>query len=212
MIAYKLSFDDGSIFDLKLAELLNDHGFKATLYIPVNNAKYLATKGITALSKEHILDLVKDGYKIGSHGVNHELLTRVDEDTQHREIYNSKKYWQDMGIEVDSFCYPRGYFNQDIKKKVSDAGYTSARTTIVGELLPPTDPFETNTTVHIGLDRMEYGVDWLTYAKNKVLEAIKRSESHEDIEYSCFGHSEEIERYKQWSRFEELLRYISERL
>jgi len=155
MLKINISFDDGSIYDLRTADLLKRYGLEAIFFIPVNWQRYLASKGIEALSVDNLKSLASE-YEIGSHGVNHELLTRSDDKKIHQEIYDSYEFWKSAGYKVNGFCYPRGYYNEDIKREVKNAGYTWARTVKVCELLPPTDPFETHTTVHIGLDRKEY--------------------------------------------------------
>jgi len=209
MIQTNISFDDGSIYDLRTADLLKRYNLNAVFFIPVNWQRYLLSKGIDPLTVDNLRDLASQ-FEIGSHGVNHELLTRSDNSKIDQEIFDSYEFWQKTGYKVTGFCYPRGYYNEDIKNKVKEAGYTWARTVKVCELLPPSDPFETHTTVHIGLDRKEYGTDWLTFAKDKLEEALERSAMGEEIHYNIFGHSEEIHRYQQWSRVEELLRLISE--
>lgn len=211
MIKVEFSFDDGSIYDLRIADMMNSYGIDTTFYIPVNHARYLATKGIEALSPNDVKNIANN-FNLGSHGVNHELLTRVSEDKQNTEILGSIMYWQEQGYEVTSFCYPRGYYDENIKNKVIKAGYANARTVKVGNLEVPIDPFETETTVHVGYDREEYETDWLTYAKEKVTEAIEMNNDGEDVVYHAWGHSEEIHRYQQWDRLGELLRVISENL
>lgn len=203
----EISFDDGSVYDIKTVALLNRYRLKATFYIPVNWQKYLATKRIDALTYDEVMDIAKT-HTIGAHGVNHELLTRVSKDKQINEIFLPIKWWREQGIEVTSFCYARGYYTQEIKDLVKRAGYKDARTVKVGELTNQ-DPYETHVTVHLGLDRAEYGTDWLTYAKSKFLEGYERSES-ENIIFRAFGHSEEIHRLQQWERFEGFLRFIHE--
>lgn len=211
MITIKASFDDGSAYDLRTADMMNSYGIDTTFYIPVNWQKYLMAKHIDPLSPNDIKAL-SNNFTIGSHGVNHELLTRVSEATQDREILGSILYWQEQGYNVDSFCYPRGYYDESIKNKVIKAGYKSARTVKVGNLDPADDPFETETTVHVGYDRDEYNTDWFTYAKEKVLEAIEKDQAGEEVVYHFWGHSEEIWRYQQYDRLGEFLRYLTERL
>lgn len=211
MIRIEFSFDDGSVYDLRVADMLQSYGYNATFYVPVNWQRYLLSKHIDPLSPNDLKNLASN-FTLGSHGVNHELLTRVSEEKQDKEILGSMLYWQEQGYEITSFCYPRGYFDKSIKKKVMLAGYTNARTVKVGNLDPATDPYETETTVHVGYDRDEYNTDWFTYAKNKVLEAIDKHNNGEDVVYHAWGHSEEIHRYQQFDRFAEFLRFLTERL
>lgn len=212
MIRVIASFDDGSILDLKTADLMYHYDIPTTFYIPVNWKKYLATKNIEPLQDDHIT-LLADQFEIGSHGVNHELLTRVSSELQHYEVFKSKDYWTDKLQEtITKFCYPRGYYTDEIKKKVESAGYKSGRTVKVGNLSTEYDPYEQPTTVHVGYDRDEYGTDWVTYAKNKVKEAIKLAHEGNQVEYHLWGHSAEIDKYDQWNRLEQFLKYLREQL
>jgi peptidoglycan/xylan/chitin deacetylase (PgdA/CDA1 family) len=211
VIRVEFSFDDGSIYDLRVADMMASYGYNATFYVPVNWQRYLLAKHIDPLTPNDLKNIASH-FTLGSHGVNHELLTRVSSETQDKEILGSMLYWQEQGYNVQSFCPPRGYFDDNIKAKVMKAGYKSMRTVNVGALSPADDPFETDVTVHIGYDREVYETDWLTYAKSKMDEALDMAGRGEEVVYSCFGHSEEIHRYQQWDRVGTLLKLLSERL
>lgn len=207
MIKISSSWDDGSTYDLRIAEALKDCGYEVIFFVPVNWRKYNASKGITPLTHDELINIAET-FELGSHGTDHQLLTRIGESGLTREINDSRKYWRSLRINTTAFCYPRGYYTTEIKQKVKDAGYKWARTVRIGELQPATDSFETHTTVHVGYDRKEYGTDWLTYAKAKIKEAIKRAYDGENIEYRYWGHSAEIEKYDQWDRFKEFLKEL----
>lgn len=208
MIKISASFDDGSAEDWEIARLMEKYKIDTVFYIPVNWQKYNLEKGNQPLTEDQVFDIA-DRFEIGSHGVNHELLTRVDEQIQIDEILGSRQYWRSRGITVNKFCYPRGYYNTDIKEIVKGSGYDMARTTRVAEISPAIDPFETHTTVHVGLDRKEYGSDWYTFAEKKLDEALSRVD--EDIEYHFWGHGYEIKKNNEWYRFEKFLELLSER-
>lgn len=191
--------------------MLNSYGFDATFFIPVNWQRYLATKRIDALSYDDVQHIGKR-FKIGSHGVNHKYLTQINDKELDDEIINSKKWWKEHGFDVNSFCYPRGYYSDKVKDKVKEAGYKWARTVKVGNLLPAKDPFETETTVHAGYDRKEYEGDWFEYARRKVKEAIKLNESGEEVIYHTWFHSEEVHRYQQWDKLGLLFKHLKDNL
>ncbi len=109
VIKLEFSFDDGSIYDMRLADMLSGYGYKATFYIPVNWQRYLLAKGIEPLSRDNLIEIA-NRFTLGSHGVNHALLTQCGEKQQRQEIFESKEYWKQQGYTVDSFCYPRGYY------------------------------------------------------------------------------------------------------
>jgi hypothetical protein len=55
---------------------------------------------------------------------------------------------------------------------VKNAGYENARTTVVGHLNPGTDPFAQPTTLHVGIDRIEYKqICWEMYARQMMKKA-----------------------------------------
>ena len=207
MLSITASFDDGSIFDLRTADMMKQYGIDATFYIPVNWQKYLIKKGIEPLTDDDARSIAED-FVIGSHGVDHELLTKVDASTVKREVVDSRKALQDFfGQPIRKFCYPRGYFDDRVKAFVKEAGYGSARTVTVGALSAPADPFETHTTVHVGYDRKEYNTDWLSYAEMMLNRAIEQSQ-HMPVRYHFWGHSEEINRLGQWERFDKFLKKL----
>lgn len=209
-IKLSASFDDGSMYDLRMADLMYRHSIPTTFYIPVNYVKYLHKKGIPAIP-DTLLRRIVENFELGSHGVNHELLTQVDEQTQNKEIEQSKiELEQLFNKKISKFCYPRGYYNDAIKSKVSKV-YDEARTVKVGNLDMPTDKYERPTTVHVGYDRKEYDTDWLTYAKRKVDEAIDRVMRGEETDYHFWGHSAEVEKNDAWNGLIDLLEYIDER-
>ncbi|CAB4151499.1 spore_ybaN_pdaB, polysaccharide deacetylase family sporulation protein PdaB [uncultured Caudovirales phage] len=205
MLKIEFSFDDGSIYDIKAFERMEKAGIKdVVFYIPAMWKAYLQTKRIPPLEEPWIYK-ISQTYEIGAHGVYHHLLTRVEPEVAEYEIIESKRMLEKMfDTKITKFCYPRGYYNPVIRDMVEKAGYKSARTTLVGTITPAEDPFQTHTAVHAGVDRKEYGTDWLTFAFNKLEEAVARS-TDEDMVFHIWGHSQEIEKLKQWSRFDQLI-------
>lgn len=206
-IRIEASFDDGSAEDWRIAELMDRYKIDTVFYIPVNWRKYNASRGVNSLSEDQVYKL-NDLFEIGAHGIDHLLLTRATPEDITAEIHTPIDWWGSKNITVKKFCYPRGYYNEDIKKQVRHAGYESARTTRVAEFFN-SDPYETHTTVHVGIDRKEYGTDWLTFAEQKLDEALARVD--ENPHYHFWGHGVEIAKNEQWDRFEKLLKYLDER-
>lgn len=204
MLSITFSLDDGSVYDYKLAAVLDRNNIEATFYLPVNWQKYLIRKGIEPMTTEQAHEIAKR-FVIGSHGIDHELLTRVDSNTQDREIIESRTILQDMfGQPIRSFCYPRGYYDETILLKVAKAGYTSARTVKVGNIYPPENRLEIITTAHLGYDRAEYGTDWYSYAENQLQRGIEQADSR-PVRLHYWLHGEECHRLGQWDR---LLKFI----
>lgn len=71
MIYFTSSWDDGSVYDIKLSELLLKYDQKATFFIP------LANMGESdVINPKQIFDLGKN-FEIGAHTVNHKYLTSI---------------------------------------------------------------------------------------------------------------------------------------
>lgn len=209
MVNLELSFDDGNFFDFKLIELLQKYNLvkNTVLYFPVDALGVNARKLRQGLNLDEMRQL-SEIVEIGSHTISHQLLTRVSEKRARQEVIESKTMLEDLLQQpITKFCYPRGYANADIIGYVREAGYTSARNTLVGNLYEAEDPLWQSTTVHVGIQRNEYGDQhWLDYAKS-LWDKAKSIEKSNPI-YHIWGHSYEIEENKEWENFEKLLEHI----
>lgn len=119
------SIDDGSKYNLRLLELLQKYGLKATFYIPKHDTRFreksLSDKEIETISRVQ---------EIGAHSLNHVPLTSIALNQQRKEINGSKEYLENIiSKEVSMFCYPFGIYNDEISSLVKQAGYVGARTT-----------------------------------------------------------------------------------
>lgn len=63
------------------------------------------------MSQRHVREMHEAGMLIGSHGVNHLLMSKLDRATQRREIEESFATIADItGVQTTTFCYPYGGF------------------------------------------------------------------------------------------------------
>ncbi len=207
------SWDDGSILDLKVAELLDKYGLKGTFYMPRSLfAHPLGRSNMIALDSR---------FEIGAHTLNHVDLTRVSPTEAKEEIEGSKNYLEDLlGHNVPMFCYPSGKFTQNIKNTVRDSGFVAARTVNRGSLALPADPYEWGVTSYLarGLPHLNIS-SW-----RKTCDSIRglhnwevRAETlfdrflKEGGIYHIWGHSLTFEIELQWGKLERLLSHIANR-
>ena len=184
----KLSFDDGSLYDLKLMELLKKYNLPALFFLPIKSWGF-----------ENI-ELYKD-FEVGGHTFSHpQDLKLLSDDMLEFEIVVAKELFEkETKRKLEWFCYPRGRFNQLVKDKVIKAGFKKARTTNIENGF---DKFEIGG-VHC-YQRKEYkGVDWLEFIKKYIT-----SNPYKLI--NIWGHSSEINRGKDWDKLEELFKFINE--
>lgn len=199
------SWDDGTVQDLVITNLLMEYGLEknSTFYFPVMPYVVNEIKGRTSLTEAQMV-MISTEFEIGSHTISHRLLTRIPLKDAIPEIKDSRKMLQDRFKQpINKFCYPRGYANPELQQLVKEAGYKSARSTLVGYIHESENPFFEQTTVHVGNDRKEYGGQtWLEYAYNLLEEARKIPDSI----FHIWGHSWELADYPEgFKQLEELL-------
>lgn len=194
---FETSWDDGSKFDSKLVNLLQKYNIPGVLYIPIHC--------------EIGLDWVKEvsdlpGIEIGGHTVTHPTdLKALPPDHLEYEIKTGKEMMETaIGKKIDKFCYPRGRYNEVVKKMVKSAGFKEGRTTKV-LYHGIKDPFEKPTTVHV-FNRKEYlGNDWFDVAKSTLDMSLKTNSY-----FHLWGHSWEVEKYNQWEQLEKFFQHVNE--
>jgi len=82
------------------------------------------------LDWDQVRDLHRQGFEIGSHTVNHVLLTQADPFRAEEEIGQSRKQIAaELQWAPQSFAYPNGNWNPDLTLAVRKAGYVRAVTT-----------------------------------------------------------------------------------
>jgi len=73
------------------------------------------------------------GVSFGSHSATHRILTHLDSNEVHREVYGSWKALREKPVAtVPVFCYPNGDWSAELGRSVEAAGYAAATTTEFG--------------------------------------------------------------------------------
>ena len=141
-----ITFDDGfaDFADHAWPEL-ERRSLAATLYVTAGtvggHSDWLAPVGAAAtpmLAPGQVRDLALAGCDIGAHSMTHPELDCLDRGRAAEEIRQSKDVLEQLvGGPVESFAYPHGYHDREIKRLVAEAGYGSAAA--VRNALSPTD-------------------------------------------------------------------------
>jgi len=191
------SWDDGRISDLRLIPYLQYYNIPSIFYL---TSTY-------ELSDDHVRFLA-DNFEVGGHSSKHFELSRISIDGARQEIENNKSFLEGItGKKINSFCYPRGRYNEDVKKLVKEAGYTNARTTGVMNISRyPADYYEIVTSIHISYPyRKEYyGKDVVKLSK-ELFDNCRRIGGL----FHIWGHSWELDKHNTWKQLEEVLKYIT---
>jgi peptidoglycan/xylan/chitin deacetylase (PgdA/CDA1 family) len=92
------------------------------------------------LNWEQIKEMAKFQISFGSHGVNHKILTEVEENDFTEEIELSKHLLEkELKVSVKTFAYPNGNYNEKIISNLKTAGYKLALTVESGFNTKETD-------------------------------------------------------------------------
>ena len=128
-----LSFDDGyEDFYTDVFPILKKYNAPAVNYVVYNfigRLNYLKESQIKELVESELIE-------IGSHTLNHTSLTGVNEQLAETEIEQSKKLLEKaFGVKIESFAYPYGFYNAQVKQMVRNAGYTTSVTIDAGNVV-----------------------------------------------------------------------------
>ena len=126
---YSLTFDDGFISNLYVAEELARRNLVGTFFIIKNeccsNKKYIDVKGVKELSNL--------GMEIGSHSCSHRHLNRLPKQELINELHDSKVFLEDIiSKPVNSVAFPGGNCGSREFDAALKEGYLINRTCICG--------------------------------------------------------------------------------
>lgn len=215
------SWDDGHKSDLKLVKLLKKYNIKGTFYVSPRNEEF---KNKDLLTDKQILELSKN-FEIGAHTMTHPSLTKISRDQAKKEIIDSKSYLENViKKEIKCFCYPKGQYNTNIVCLVKKAGYIYARTVKPISTKYPKDLLQANTSVHVSplslkewlevllsslFGEIKYFPMLFTHDWEKIVKRIFDRVLNDGGVFHLWGHSWEIDKYKEWGKLERVLVHIS---
>ncbi len=130
------------------------------------------------MDRAQMARLLAAGWDIGGHGLNHVVLTELDDKSLGRELVESKKGLEDhLNRPVNMMSIPQGPYDARVRKAAVDAGYTSVFCSIPGINRPDTDRFSLRRmtiTRTLELSSFEKIVtrEWKYYVKERLRRTI----------------------------------------
>jgi peptidoglycan/xylan/chitin deacetylase (PgdA/CDA1 family) len=151
------SFDDGLRQNLRIGQILNEFGVSGCFFIcpslvgETDGAKLkdicenrFGMPAMDLLNWDDVEQLLKDGHEIGSHTLNHRVLSRISEGQVQEEVAGSYEVLTRRLGNVKHFAWPEGrfiHFSPTAARIVYEAGFDSCASAERGcHIEPPTSP------------------------------------------------------------------------
>lgn len=219
------SWDDGDARDLRLAELLAAQGMPGTFYCPIR-----PFNGNPALSATQQREMLSQGFEIGAHTIDHEILSEVPVEKLDYIVGTCKAMLEDsLGERVGMFCYPRGRYSGDVVAALKKAKYDGARTVRLLATDTNYGLYDLPTSIQVyPHTRTEYLRNIARSGKaNRLFDYVTRLGMDDDwveigkklfdrvVEnggvWHLWGHSWEIDELGEWDALRKMLDYVAKR-
>ena len=214
MKALTFSYDDGVTQDVRLIELFNKYGMKATFNL---NSELLGLPGELKREDVHVwhnkvrpedVKHIYDGHEVAAHTLTHPLLPGITDDAEIvRQVECDRLNLSELvGYEVVGFAYPCGGVNYN--SRVADiirrnTGIKYCRHIISNHSFEPqSNLYEFSPSVyhHAEWDKLfELGEKFLSLKVDT------------PQIYYVWGHAYELDIHDTWDRFEEFLKMMAGR-
>jgi peptidoglycan/xylan/chitin deacetylase (PgdA/CDA1 family) len=127
-----ITFDDGYLGDYTHARpVLRRLGWPGVLNLELRNVAG------NNLSARKVRGLIRAGWEIDSHTIDHPDLTQLPDDRLRSELTASRaEIKRRFGAPANFFCYPAGRYDARVQAAVRAAGYRAATTEIEGYARP----------------------------------------------------------------------------
>jgi len=214
MKALTFSYDDGVTQDIRLIELFNKYGMKATFNLNselLGKEGHLIREGVWVNHTKNQPEDIKHiyaGHEVAAHTLTHPNLKLVEEDAEViRQVEQDRLNLSSLcGYDVVGMAYPCGgdcYSDRVIDLIKQKTGIRYCRTTnstFNFELQKELIEFHPSVYHHVEMDKMfELGEQFLSLKPDT------------PQIYYVWGHAYEFDIYQNWDRFEEFLQMMSGR-
>lgn len=183
--ALTMSFDDGKLADIRLAELFKKYGIKATFHYNsanIGKESYVTADDVRKIGEYH---------EVSCHGQTHAFLDKIPASFAVKEILEDKQALEDItGGLVRGLSYPYGTYTNEVLTLLPMLGIEYSRTiNNTNSCYLPDNFLEWNPTCH-----QSHDID-------KMWNKLMKFNKHIRLLY-IWGHSYEFDRDNTWERME----------
>lgn len=147
--AVTLSYDDGTLHDKKLVEIMQKYGLKGTFNL--DSELFPAEPSNYKLSAEEAVELFNGaGMEVAVHGAKHLSLSEMDPAVATRDVLVDRENLEKIfGKIIRGMAYACGKYNSSVTEMLRHCGIDYARTTIATHSFAlPTNWLELSPTCH----------------------------------------------------------------
>ena len=211
--AITFSYDDGVTQDIRLIELFNKYGLKATFNL---NSERLGLEGAlvregrtVSHNKNHPEDIkgIYEGHEVAVHTLTHPRLPDIAEDAEIiRQVEEDRKNLSALvGYEVVGMAYPCGGKNNDDRTAALIRDFTGVK---YARALETNGDFALQKNLYRFKSTAYHHGEWDKLPA--LAEKFLALESDEPQIFYIWGHAYEFDIYpERWALFEEFLKSIS---
>ncbi|BBH18754.1 polysaccharide deacetylase [Paenibacillus baekrokdamisoli] len=194
--ALTLSYDDGTIHDRRMVEIMNRYHIKGSFHL---NSGVLGHPNNVKASEVKAL---YDGHEVSAHSVTHPFLEQIPRERVIMEMIDDRKALEQLvGYPVRGMSYPFGTFNQQVVDLLSALGFQYARTVLsTQEFRLPESPLLWKPTCH-HKEMLQLGEQYLKLGTEPKRNNLSL--------FYVWGHSYEFENDSNWEEFETFCRMMS---
>lgn len=207
--AITFSFDDGVTQDIRLVQILNKYGLKATFNLNsglFGNVRNLERNGRVITHNKINSEKVKSlyaGHEIAVHTVNHPTLVGLPEEQIVYEVEEDRKALEKLcGYPIVGMAYPNGPNDDrvaEIIKNNSPIKYSRTVTSTYSFKVQKENLLRYNPTVYYIEDCFE-----------EIVDKFLANDSEEDQLLYIWGHSYEMDaEYISWEKFERICQKLA---
>ena len=210
--AVTFSYDDGSCYDRRLADLFESYGVRATFNLCSSMLKRAGETG--NISADEAKSFISRGFEIANHGEKHMALGVSDHTRGIAEVLNCRTSLEEMlGCIIRGFAYP------DTMKYISGENYLRIKSYLQGLGIAyarlgggdndsfdiPDDFYAWYPTAHHNNPALD---DYITKFLDINEEKLYRASKYPRLMY-IWGHSAEFNSRNNWDRMENILSRLS---
>lgn len=130
MKAVTLNYDDGTVFDKKLIEIMTQYGLKGTFNLNSGNFG----KGRVMPVEDALALYEQNGMEVACHGLKHWALTELNNTQAVKELLDDRINMEKLfGHLVPGLAYANGRINAEKAAIVKELGFHYSRTTVSTE-------------------------------------------------------------------------------